>query len=110
MKAAILALLFCVSIAPLFLACAGSGGIHARMAYSEEGGLRVVDVPPGPAEDAGLLLDDRIASIDGESVRGMNMLDIVERLRGRVGSEVEIEVIRNGEYRVLVVERAAYER
>ncbi len=80
------------------------------MAYSEEGGLRVVDVPPGPAEDAGLQIDDRIASIEGESVRGMSMLDVVERLRGRVGSEVEIEVIRDGAYRVLSVERAAYER
>ena len=43
------------------------GGIHARMGYSEESGLRVIDVPEGPAQDAGLRVGDYILAIDGES-------------------------------------------
>jgi C-terminal processing protease CtpA/Prc len=85
------------------------GGIHARMGYSESGGLRVVEVPQGPARRAGLLEGDRIASIDGDPVRSMVLEEVVERLRGPIGSEVEIEVVREGELVTLSIARAPYE-
>lgn len=95
--------------------CAGgnagrpTGGIHARLAYSEGGGLRVVDAPAGGAAAlAGLQNDDVILSIDGESVRSMPYADIVERLRGPVGSSVQLEVFRDAEVHSLVVLRQAY--
>lgn len=87
-----------------------TGGIHARMGYSESGGLRVVDVPEGPAERAGLREGDRITAIDGDPVRSMALEEVVERLRGEVGSEVEIEVVRDGELVTLVIVRAPYDR
>ncbi len=95
--------------------CGGSsrgqpmGGIHARLAYSEGGGLRVVDAPPGGAASlAGLGTDDVILSINGESVREMLYQEIVERLRGPVGSSVQLEVFRKGEVKTFVVMRQAY--
>jgi S1-C subfamily serine protease len=87
-----------------------TGGIHARMGYSESGGLRVVEVPEGPAERAGLREGDRITAIDGDPVRSMALEEVVERLRGEVGSEVEIEVVRDGELVTLVIVRAPYDR
>ncbi len=87
-----------------------AGGIHARMGYSESGGLRVVEVPEGPAERAGLREGDRITAIDGDPVRSMALEEVVERLRGEVGSEVEIEVVRDGELATLVIVRAPYDR
>lgn len=89
---------------------ASSAGIHARMAYSEERGLRVVDVPPGPSADQGLAVGDRIIAIDGETVHGLVLQEIVERLRGRPGSVVEIDVNRDGEVTTLRVERKRYAR
>jgi carboxyl-terminal processing protease len=89
---------------------ATTGGIHARMGYSESGGLRVVEVPEGPAERAGLREGDRITAIDGDPVRSMALEEVVERLRGEVGSEVEIEVVRDGELVTLVIVRAPYDR
>ena len=95
--------------------CGGSsrgqptGGIHARLAYSEGGGLRVVDAPPGGAASlAGLQPDDVILSINGESVREMPYQEIVERLRGPVGSSVQLEVFRKSEVKTFVVMRQAY--
>jgi C-terminal processing protease CtpA/Prc len=87
-----------------------TGGIHARMGYSESGGLRVVEVPEGPAERAGLREGDRITAIDGDPVRSLALEEVVERLRGEVGSEVEIEVVRDGELVTLVIVRAPYDR
>ncbi|MEO0322627.1 MAG: PDZ domain-containing protein [Myxococcota bacterium] len=90
------------------LACGGGapGVIHARLAYSEARGFRVLDVPPGPAARAGLAPEDRIVAIDGEPVRSMSYVEAVGRLRGPAGSEVTLTVVRGDEQRDVVVERA----
>ena len=86
------------------------GGILVRLGYSETSGLRVAEVPAGPAMRAGLREDDRITRIDGDDVSRMPMREIVERLRGPIGSTVEIEVVRDGEFQTFTVERSAYQR
>jgi len=108
---ALLALALALALSPLAACLGGSpaGGIHARMAYSEEGGLRVVDAPAsGPAARAGVREGDRIVAIDGEPVDAMDMSEVVERLRGPAGSTVELEIARAGERLLLEVERAPY--
>jgi C-terminal processing protease CtpA/Prc len=101
----------------LFMGCGGggggkpAGGIHAKLGYSEGGGLRVVQVPPGGAADlAGLRVNDVIIGINGTSVRELNYEEIVERLRGPAGSSVQLDVFREGEVHNLVVMRQAYTR
>ncbi len=81
------------------------------MGYSETGGLRVVEAPPdGPAARAGLQEDDLITFIDGDPVSEMDMSEVVERLRGPVGSRVTLAVVRDGEELEIEVERRPYER
>ena len=104
---------------PALLACAlalaacspdWTGGIHARMGWSESTGLRVVEVPDeGPAAEAGLRAGDVITTIDGEDVQGLPMREVVERLRGPVGSHVALGILRSGERRTVRVERAPYQ-
>lgn len=101
----------------LSLGCGGggggkpTGGIHAKLAYSEGGGLRVVQVPPGGAADiAGIQMDDVIIAINGTSVRELEYQAIVERLRGPVGSTVQLDVFRAGEVSTVVVTRQAYSK
>lgn len=88
--------------------CGGTGGVHARMGFSEAGGLRVVEVPEGPAYRAGLREDDQIIAIDDDPVARMTMVEVVERLRGRVGTVVRLRVARDDVVRELSVKRASY--
>lgn len=113
----------CPTVAALVFGCAllagcggggrgqPTGGIHAKLAYSEGGGLRVVEVPAGGAADlAGIQANDIIIGIDGTSVRELDYQTIVERLRGPVGSNVQLDVFRKGEVNTVVVMRQPYSR
>lgn len=85
-----------------------TGGIYARMAWSEDG-MRVVDVPAGgPAAAAGLRSGDRIVSIDGKLVSMLTLEQAVKRLRGPIGSKVKLEVLRDEKVITLHVRRVAY--
>ena len=101
----------------LLIGCGGAGrgqptgGIHAKLAYSEGGGLRVVDVPAGGAADlAGVQPNDVIIAINGASVRELDYQAIVERLRGPVGSSIQLDLFLNGEVKTVVVMRQAYSK
>lgn len=71
-------------------------GIGAVLA-NHEGGVRIAAlVPEGPAEKAGLVQNDRILRIDGVSADELTISDCVQRLRGPVGTQVTISVLREG--------------
>ena len=118
MKPICIALTAVVVAGALSMGCGGggggrkpSGGIHAKLGYSEGGGLRVVEVPPGGAADlAGLRVNDVIIGINGTSVRELDYESIVERLRGPVGSTVQLDVFRDAKVETMVVTRQAYTR
>ena len=105
-----LTLLLCISS----YACLGgsnqtAGGIHARLAYSEGGGLRVVDVPEGgAAARSGLRDGDKIIGIDGAPVRNLDYVEVLERLSGPAGSQVRLEVVRDGRAQTHTVTRQPY--
>jgi len=52
----------------------------------------------GPSEQAGVLSGDRIVKVNNENVAGIGITnnDVFQKLRGREGTEVDIEVIRHG--------------
>ena len=69
-------------------------------------------MPPGLASDqAGLLPGDEILMIDGIYVRDLTSQAIRARLRGDVGTKVELTVVRGSEVlRVQVVRKELRER
>lgn len=72
----------------------GFGGIGIQILV-EDDDVRIVSVlPDTPAERSGLLADDRITHIEGEPVTGLDIRQVVERLRGKIGSRLEITVAR----------------
>ena len=60
----------------------------------EPGAIVASVTPGGPAEAAGMLVDDRIVSIAGQSVGSMEELSVAVRLQAP-GTEVEVEVVRD---------------
>lgn len=72
----------------------GFGGIGVTI-DTESGGVRIANVmDDSPAARAGLKVDDRIVTIEGETTAGMTSRDVVRRLRGAAGAPVTIEVTR----------------
>lgn len=54
-------------------------------------------LPDTPAEQAGVLAGDIIVKIDGESTEGMNIDEAVDLIRGEKGTEVTLQIYREGE-------------
>lgn len=55
--------------------------------------------PDGPSEKAGILKGDKIVAVNGEALKGKELLatNIIQNLRGKKGSKVQVTVVRAGE-------------
>ena len=72
----------------------GGLGIEVTM---ENGFVKVVSpIDETPAAEAGIEANDFITHIDGESVLGLTLADAVDKMRGPVGSEITITIVREG--------------
>ena len=73
------------------------GGLGIEVTQ-EEGFVKVVSPIDGtPAAEAGIEAGDFITHVDGESMLGLTLDKAVERMRGSVGSEIIITIVREGE-------------
>ena len=73
------------------------GGLGIEVTQ-EEGFVKVVSPIDGtPADEAGMEAGDFITHVDGESVLGLSLDEAVTMMRGPVGSEIIITVVREGE-------------
>lgn len=72
------------------------GGLGIEVTQ-EEGFVKVVSpIDDTPADAAGIEAGDFITHVNGESVLGMTLDQAVELMRGPVGSEIVITVVRQG--------------
>ncbi len=73
------------------------GGLGIEVTQ-EDGWVKVVSPMDGtPADAAGILAGDFITQVDGESLLGLTLDEAVDLMRGPVGSEIIITVVREGE-------------
>ncbi len=56
----------------------------------------IAPIPGTPAARAGILPMDRITKIDGVKTEGITLLEAVKKLTGVTGSEVSVEIFRQG--------------
>ncbi|MHB0858061.1 MAG: S41 family peptidase [Anaerolineae bacterium] len=53
-------------------------------------------LPNSPAESAGLLSQDVVLAVDGHSLEGMSLLEVITLIRGERGSVVTLTIAREG--------------
>ncbi len=79
----------------------GGLGIEVGM---EDGFVKVISpIDDTPAQRAGMQAGDLIVRIDGTAVQGMTLSDAVKKMRGKVGTAIELTVMRKGEDQALTV-------
>jgi carboxyl-terminal processing protease len=72
------------------------GGLGIEVTQ-EDGFVKVVSpIDDTPAAAAGMQANDLITHVDGESMLGLTLREAVEMMRGPVGSEITITVLREG--------------
>ena len=74
------------------------GGVGLEITIAKDGVLTVVaPMDDTPAAKAGLMPQDKIVKIDGESTRSVSLHEAVNRLRGRAGSKITLTILRENE-------------
>ena len=72
----------------------GGLGIEVTM---EEGTIKVISpIDDTPAARAGILANDYIVELDGQSIQGLTLDEAVEKMRGPVGTKIKVTVVREG--------------
>ena len=69
-------------------------GIGAEVSKVEDKVIIVAPIKDSPAEKAGLKPNDEIISIEGETVKGLDLNEAVSKIRGEKGTEVTLEIKR----------------
>ncbi len=79
------------------------GGLGMSISV-RDGWATVIEQPyeGTPALKAGIREGDRIIEVDGVPTKDMNVEEVASRLRGEVGTEVDLKIVREGEPEPLV--------
>lgn len=72
-------------------------GIGARLSADPLGAKVMTVFESGPAFGAGLKEGDIISGVDGKTMTGVDVNEIVRRIRGEEGTQVELTVVRSGQ-------------
>lgn len=73
-------------------------GVELSPGVSYPGVLRVI--PRSPAEKAGIKAGDLIVAVDGMDLKNLDLLEVVQKIRGPEGTSVKITVDRPGKGRI----------
>ena len=84
-------------------------GITIQATESNEGFLVLAVNPGGPAEEAGMQIQDLLIKVEDVDVRGMATDDVRDLVRGKEGTYVAMTVLRKGEPVQMSVERRKVE-
>lgn len=72
-------------------------GIGAELGREDDAVIVVAPLSGYPAEEAGLQSRDVILQVDGESIAGLSVTEVVQKIRGEVGTDVVLTVARDFE-------------
>ncbi len=71
-------------------------GVSIMTKAPEDDSIVIIDViQGGPSEKAGVLSGDKIVSVDKTALKGLTADETVNLLRGKIGTEVKVKVLRD---------------
>lgn len=73
------------------------GGVGMELGMKGEDIVVIAPLEDSPAAKAGILAGDKILEVDKKSIYGIDVYEAVKKIRGDIGTSVEITIIRNGE-------------
>lgn len=80
-------------------------GIGAVVQKKDDDIVVVAPLAGSPAEKAGLLPNDIIIKVDDVTVKGMKLDAVVARIKGKKGTQVKLDIKRNGKSLVFTITR-----
>ncbi len=81
-------------------------GIGVQLEAERDEVVVITPIEDSPADRAGIRPGDVLVAVNGESVRGKDISEIVERVKGPEGTAVRLTVLRGEEERKFDLERA----
>jgi len=70
------------------------GGLGLEVTADKDAIKVITPIDDTPASKAGVMAGDLIVKIDGQDIRGMNLNDAVNKMRGKEGTSVKLTIIR----------------
>jgi carboxyl-terminal processing protease len=71
-------------------------GLGLELTVKPEGLVVISPMAESPGERAGVLPGDRVLKIDGTSTRDMTLAEATRRMKGKAGTKVALEIMRDG--------------
>ena len=82
-------------------------GVSIMNKAPEDDALVVIDViQGGPAAKAGLEAGDKIIAVDGDTLKGLTSDEVINKLRGKIGTSVGIKIMRKKKPLEFTIKRA----
>lgn len=72
------------------------GGLGIEISVQNEILTIISPIEDTPAWKAGIKAGDKVVSINGESTKGMNLVDAAQRIKGKIGSKIVLGIFRDG--------------
>ena len=73
------------------------GGLGIEVTMDRGVILVVSPMDDTPAERAGVEAGDYITKINGEQINGLTLNEAVDKMRGKVGTDIDVTIVRKGE-------------
>ena len=72
------------------------GGLGIEVTMENDAVKVIAPIDDTPASRAGVLAGDLITKINGQEVRGQSLNDAVDKMRGEVGTDITLTLVRQG--------------
>ena len=72
------------------------GGLGIEVTMENELVKVITPIDDTPASRAGVLAGDLISQIDGEEVRGLSLMEAVDKMRGLINTPIDLTILRQG--------------